>query len=164
MSFKKIAAEVAELVTQKNEAYGNSFDKTGEILKLLTQGKPLQPEGFHSMLFVARVIDKLFRIMTDPTAFGEDPVKDIFGYALLELNRQQKQTPTVLGLDQRRADVREASIQAVTLLERVWRGEVVPFNDVTPVIQLLNEAGFFARTPPPEETPPSPTAPMRPAR
>jgi hypothetical protein len=76
------AVETAELVAEKNAAYGNSFQESGEILKILMpDGCP--PEKFQDMLTVARIIDKLFRICTNKTAFNEDPWKDIMGYALL---------------------------------------------------------------------------------
>lgn len=89
---KSKANEIAELVAKKNAAYGDSFDKSGEILKILMpDGCP--PEKFQDMLTVARIIDKLFRICTDKTAFNEDPWKDILGYALL----------MVVSQDQRRA-------------------------------------------------------------
>ena len=35
------------------------------------------------MFAIVRIIDKMFRIATNPSAFGEEPWKDICGYALL---------------------------------------------------------------------------------
>lgn len=85
----KIASECADLVAQKNAAYGDSFEKSGEILKILMpNGCP--PEKFQDMLTVVRITDKLFRICTNPTAFNEDPWKDILGYALLSVASNEK--------------------------------------------------------------------------
>ena len=86
---QQAAKELADLVQEKNRAYGDSFEKSGEILKILMpNGCP--PEKFQDMLTVARITDKLFRICTDPTAFGEEPYKDIAGYALLSVVSKQK--------------------------------------------------------------------------
>lgn len=79
---EKIALNCATLTAQKNRSYGDSFAKSGEILKILMpSGCP--PEKFQDMLTVARIIDKLFRICTEKSAFQEDPWRDILGYALL---------------------------------------------------------------------------------
>lgn len=84
----KVATDCADLTARKNAAYGNSFSESGQILKILMPaGCP--PEKFQDMLTVARIIDKLFRICTDKTAFQEDPWKDIMGYALLMVASQK---------------------------------------------------------------------------
>jgi hypothetical protein len=80
--YQGAAKEIANLVAVKNKAYGNSFGKAGEVLKILyPDGVP--PESYQSLLVVTRIIDKLFRIATDKDALNEDPWKDIMGYALL---------------------------------------------------------------------------------
>lgn len=81
--FGRIAMEIAEMVTKKNKMYGNSYfalrDKYGPVA------------------FVIRLSDKLNRIesltKTGEIYFEsyEDSVKDIAGYALLELAYLQQQ-------------------------------------------------------------------------
>lgn len=76
------AKVIADLVVEKQAAYGDSFGKAGSIMKTLyPEGIP--PEKMDDALTIVRVIDKLFRIATKKDAFGENPWKDIMGYALL---------------------------------------------------------------------------------
>lgn len=87
-TFASLAASVAELVETKNKAYGSSFAKCNEFLKLLyPNGVP--PEKYGDMLTIVRVFDKLMRIATDKDALGESPWQDITGYALLALKEKQ---------------------------------------------------------------------------
>ena len=88
-SYKDIGASIGELVEQKNTAYGNSFAKCGEFLRLLYPNG-VQPEQYGDMLCVVRMFDKLMRIATDKNAFGEEPFKDLAGYALLGVKMHQK--------------------------------------------------------------------------
>lgn len=97
--FEELGREIGALVDKKNAAYGDSFSKSGEVLRLLfgqtkeaglggaTQA--LLVDNYGRQLFLARVIDKLFRLATDPTAFDEDPIRDIAGYCLLEIERNR---------------------------------------------------------------------------
>ncbi|MBE9592015.1 MAG: hypothetical protein IMF19_00900 [Proteobacteria bacterium] len=82
MTYAEIGKDIGALVDRKNRAYGDSFTKSGEVLKIL------YPNGvnlgeFKTLLAVTRIIDKLFRIATDKNAFDEAPWTDIAGYALL---------------------------------------------------------------------------------
>lgn len=80
--FIKIAQEIGELVTEKNEAYGSAFEKAGEILKVLfPNGIPV--EKYTDVLIMVRMLDKFFRIANKKDAFGESPYKDITGYGIL---------------------------------------------------------------------------------
>jgi hypothetical protein len=80
--YERHAADIGALVDRKNAAYGDSFRKSGDIVRTLyPQG--IKPEQCDDALVMARIIDKLFRIATQKTAFGEDPWQDIAGYALL---------------------------------------------------------------------------------
>tara|TARA_Y100001970_G_scaffold290232_1_gene423142 strand:+ start:351 stop:629 length:279 start_codon:yes stop_codon:yes gene_type:complete len=81
-TFQQVATSIGNLVTNKNQAYGNSFEKSEQILKVLYP-EGIQPEQYQDLLTITRIIDKLFRIATDKDALGEDPWKDICGYALL---------------------------------------------------------------------------------
>ena len=74
--------EIGELVERKNQAYGDSFAKSGEILRILYPNG-MEPDQYDDVLAIARIIDKLFRIATDRDALGERPYEDIAGYSLL---------------------------------------------------------------------------------
>lgn len=80
--FLQIATEVGALCDEKNKAYGDSFAKTGDFLRLLyPNGIP--PEKYGDALCLVRMWDKMKRIATDRDALGESPYRDIAGYALL---------------------------------------------------------------------------------
>lgn len=81
MNFKQVAAEIAEIVTKKSAAYGDSFGKSGSILKILYPNG-VKVEEYDNFLAITRIVDKLFRIATDKDAFGESPWRDIVGYGL----------------------------------------------------------------------------------
>lgn len=86
MSYEEIGREIGELVDRKNNAYGSSFDKSGEILDILYPSG-VSPHQFSDVLAITRIIDKLFRIATDKTAFSEEPWKDIAGYGILGVKK-----------------------------------------------------------------------------
>ncbi len=81
-SFKEIGTEIGSLVDQKNEAYGSSFSRSSEILKILFPDG-VKPEQYTDLLAITRVLDKLFRIDNKKDAFGESPWQDIAGYGIL---------------------------------------------------------------------------------
>ena len=81
-SYETIGRELGALTQQKNNAYGDSFRRSGLLLKELYPDG-VAPEQYQDMLAVVRVIDKLFRIATDKDAFGESPWKDVAGYGIL---------------------------------------------------------------------------------
>lgn len=80
--FEQVAIDVARLVEEKNKAYGDSFYKSGEFLKMLYPNG-IQPDQYSDMLSIIRIFDKMMRIATSKNAFGENPWKDILGYAIL---------------------------------------------------------------------------------
>ena len=80
--YKDIALEIAELVTEKNKAYGDSFGEASNILKVLYPSG-IRPFQYRDALAITRVIDKLFRLANKKDAFGESPWRDICGYAIL---------------------------------------------------------------------------------
>ena len=88
MSFKKLGQEIGQLVDDKQAAYGDSFGKSGAVLRILYPDG-VGPGQYDDMLAVVRIVDKLFRIATDKDAFGESPYRDICGYSMLGSKRCQ---------------------------------------------------------------------------
>ena len=88
---RESATSVAELLVEKNEAYGDSINVAPEIMKILyPNGIP--PEKLDDSLTIVRILDKLCRIARgDESAFGESPWKDITGYALLQWIKKRLQ-------------------------------------------------------------------------
>ena len=87
-SFVDLGREIGQLLEAKNLAYGNSFERSEDIIKILyPDGIPVQ--AYRDALALIRVIDKCFRIANAKGAFGEDPWRDIAGYAMLSLWSQQ---------------------------------------------------------------------------
>lgn len=80
--FLKITNELGELLATKNEAYGNAFEKTTKILELLYP-KGIEVSQYKDVHVIVRILDKLSRIARDNDPMGEDPFKDIGGYAIL---------------------------------------------------------------------------------
>ena len=74
--------EIGELVERKNKVYGDSFRKSGEILRILYPNG-METDQYDDVLAIARIIDKLFRIATDRDALSERPYEDIAGYSIL---------------------------------------------------------------------------------
>lgn len=77
-----IGQEIGRMVDKKQAAYGNSFGKTGEFLKLLYPDG-IRPEQYGDALTLVRIFDKQMRVATDKEAFGESPYTDIAGYGIL---------------------------------------------------------------------------------
>jgi hypothetical protein len=88
-SFKDIGSEIGSLVDEKNTAYGSSFSRSEEILKVLFPDG-VKPEQYTDLLAITRVLDKLFRIANKKDAFGESPWRDIAGYAILGIANDSK--------------------------------------------------------------------------
>lgn len=87
-TYGMIGLSVGELVEKKQAAYGDSFGKSGQVMRILyPDGIP--PGKLDDALTVVRVLDKLFRIATDRDALGESPWRDVAGYALLSVHRQE---------------------------------------------------------------------------
>jgi hypothetical protein len=80
--YEQIALDVARLVQKKQIAYGNSFGRSGEILRIIYPNG-ISHAHMDQALTIVRVLDKLFRIANEPEAFGESPWADIVGYGLL---------------------------------------------------------------------------------
>lgn len=81
-NYEALGRELGKLVDEKQRAYGDSFGRSGDVLRVLYPDG-VRPDQYGDMLAVTRVIDKLFRIATDRDALGESPWMDVAGYGLL---------------------------------------------------------------------------------
>lgn len=88
-NYRKIGQEIGELVTKKQVAYGDSFGKSGDVMRILYPDG-ISPEQMDDAFPVARIVDKLFRIASDRDAYGENPYEDIAGYGVLGAGRERK--------------------------------------------------------------------------
>lgn len=86
--YERLGAEIGKLVQIKQEAYGDSFSKSGEIMRILYPNG-IDHDQMDDALTIVRIIDKLFRIATDKDALGESPYRDITGYGLLGAMRDE---------------------------------------------------------------------------
>lgn len=83
MKYQDKGMKIGALVEKKNQAYGDSFRKSGEILTILYPNG-IKTEQYCDILTIVRILDKLFRIATQKDAFGESPWDDVAGYAILK--------------------------------------------------------------------------------
>ena len=89
--FMEKTKELGELLTEKNQAYGNAFEKTTKILELLYPNG-ISVSQYKDVHVIVRILDKLSRIARDNDPMGEDPFKDISGYAILAQVIRDKNT------------------------------------------------------------------------
>lgn len=87
--YEKIGQEVGALVETKQKAYGDSFGKSGDVMRALYPNG-ISVEHMDDALTIVRIVDKLFRIATKKDALGESPYRDIAGYAILAVGRDDK--------------------------------------------------------------------------
>jgi hypothetical protein len=92
-NFEQIGTEIGELVEIKNAAYGSSFAKCGEFMRLLYPDG-VAAEKLEDALLLVRVFDKMMRIATDRDALGESPWADIVGYGILGVHQHQPKEET----------------------------------------------------------------------
>lgn len=94
---KKLVAPIAEQVAKKNQAYGSSYYLITDFIVAVTQS--MTPKevvaALPRIISVVRIMDKICRIIHQPTAFGESPWNDKLGYVLLALAEEQFQTRPV---------------------------------------------------------------------
>lgn len=81
-NYEARGAALGRLVDTKQAAYGDSFGKSGMVMRILYP-EGIRPEQLDDSLTVVRILDKLFRVATARDALGESPFGDIGGYALL---------------------------------------------------------------------------------
>lgn len=88
-TFADRGLELGQLVDRKQAAYGDSFTRSGDVMRALYP-KGIAVEQLDDALAVVRVVDKLFRIATDRDALGESPWADVAGYGLLGQARAER--------------------------------------------------------------------------
>jgi hypothetical protein len=76
-------AQIGKTVDEKQIAYGDSFHKSGRVLEVLYP-YGIKPNDYENLLYIVRVIDKLFRLATNNDPHGESPARDIAGYSILK--------------------------------------------------------------------------------
>ena len=79
--YEQKAQKIGEMVDKKNQLYGSSFEKSGEILKILYPDG-VRTDQYRNILGTVRVIDKLFRVANGNYG-DEDAWQDVCGYGLL---------------------------------------------------------------------------------
>lgn len=87
--FELLGSDVGRLVDSKQIQYGDSFGKSGGILKILYP-TGIRIDQYEDLLAITRILDKLFRIankVKGKDLGDENPFKDICGYSLLGLAR-----------------------------------------------------------------------------
>ncbi len=87
--FEEIGREIGALVAEKNVAYGNSFAESGKVLRIYYPGG-IRPNQYDDALLLVRIIDKQFRIANKKDAFGESPFRDIAGYGICGVVKDEK--------------------------------------------------------------------------
>ena len=88
--YEALGREVGIQVDCKNAAYGDSFIKSGQVMRIFySQG--IKPKQMDDLLAVVRIVDKLFRVATDNDPYGEDPWEDILGYVMLRIMQKRKE-------------------------------------------------------------------------
>jgi hypothetical protein len=88
--YERLARDVGQLVDEKQAAYGDSFGAAPAFLRLLWPDG-VGPDQYDDLLTIVRIFDKLKRIATNKDAFGESPYRDIGGYALLGMWKDEKE-------------------------------------------------------------------------
>ena len=90
--YKVLSAQIGTLLNEKQNSYGNAFQKMEEIFNILYPSG-IKPHQYKDVLTLTRILDKVFRIANLPEnrldKMGEEPYKDIAGYAILALAEQQ---------------------------------------------------------------------------
>ena len=89
-AYEEIGENIGRVVAAKQLAYGDSFGKSGDAMRILYPNG-ISGAQIDDALTVVRVLDKLFRVATDRDAFGESPWRDIAGYAILAVERAERQ-------------------------------------------------------------------------
>ena len=81
-NYEEVAKEIGRLVAKKNVAYGDSFSKSEDLLRIFYPDG-ISLENYKNVLTITRILDKLSRISANNDSDGEDPYQDIAGYCIL---------------------------------------------------------------------------------
>jgi len=84
----EVAEQIGKFISQKNESYGSAYGFVNKILRDLYAEK-VEPNQYLDFVMIARVLEKISRISHHKQAFGEDPWKDIAGYALCRIAEEK---------------------------------------------------------------------------
>lgn len=87
--FVRIAEEMGKLVVEKNAAYGSAYITSATFLELLFPNG-VHPTRYTDMLLMVRMFDKMMRLATRKDAFGESPWRDMNGYTLLGIHKDER--------------------------------------------------------------------------
>ena len=110
MDFGIIGQEVGKLVADKQKAYGDSFGRSGECLRQMFPDG-IEPHQYDDLLTIARILDKLFRLASDPTYGDESPWRDICGYSLLSMGKDPRETDNSCPPQERIDEVAKAPVR-----------------------------------------------------
>lgn len=81
--YELIGRELGALCDAKHAAYGMSVGKKSAAFLSLLYPDGIKPENYADVGVLVRMFDKMMRIATSKNAFGENPYKDLAGYAIL---------------------------------------------------------------------------------
>lgn len=85
-TFESLGQRIGALVDTKNRQYGDSTNKTGQILAILYPDG-VKPEQYHDMMLITRILDKLNRIANGNQG-EENAFQDLAGYSLLGMKER----------------------------------------------------------------------------
>ncbi len=78
MNYEKVALEVASLLKEKNEAYGDAINRTSKIMEILYPNG-IEVKDYQRILMIVRIVDKLCRESVTP---AKENAEDLSGYGL----------------------------------------------------------------------------------
>ncbi len=87
--YRKIGQRIGELMSKKQIAYGDSFGRAGDVMRILYPDG-ISADQMDDALPIVRIIDKLFRLANQRDAFEENPFLDIAGYGIIGVGRERK--------------------------------------------------------------------------
>jgi hypothetical protein len=92
VGFEELGSNIGKLVEKKQQAYGNSIDKTYKLMQVFLEGYDngnntytIPKSLLKHILLQVRIIDKQNRIFSNPDGdlMEENPYSDCAGYSLL---------------------------------------------------------------------------------
>jgi hypothetical protein len=90
--YEALGEQIGILLNEKQESYGNAFGNMETILQTLYPNG-IKTYQYKDILTLTRILDKVFRIANLPEnrkdKMGEEPYKDIAGYAILALAEEE---------------------------------------------------------------------------